>query len=250
VQFTLILAGFLVILVILLFLRNLSATIIPALALPISVIGTFAIMHALGYSLDNLSLLALTLSVGFVVDDAIVMLENIVRHIENGEEPRSGDQGSAGNRLHHHLDDALADRRVHPGAVHERHRRPPAARVRRHHLRRDPGLRLRLADADADAVQPLPEARRAGAARTRLHGLRALLRYACWAPTGTRSPGAWRTRCGSCFPSPYPGLHRTAVFRGAQGLPAQRRHRADHRLHRRAAGHFLSGNDAAATRRG
>ena len=87
VQFTLILAGFLVILVILLFLRNLSATIIPSLALPISVIGTFAVMYSLGYSLDNLSLLALTLSVGFVVDDAIVMLENIVRHIEEGEEP-------------------------------------------------------------------------------------------------------------------------------------------------------------------
>ncbi len=87
VQFTLLLAGFLVILVILLFLRNLSATVIPALALPISVIGTFALMHVLGYSLDNLSLLALTLSVGFVVDDAIVMLENIVRHIEAGEEP-------------------------------------------------------------------------------------------------------------------------------------------------------------------
>jgi len=87
VQFTLVLAGALVVLVILLFLRNLSATAIPALALPISVIGTFALMHALGYSLDNLSLLALTLSVGFVVDDAIVMLENIVRHIERGEEP-------------------------------------------------------------------------------------------------------------------------------------------------------------------
>jgi len=87
VQLTLIIAGFLVILVILLFLRNLSATIIPALALPISVIGTFAAMYALGYSLDNLSLLALTLSVGFVVDDAIVMLENIIRHIELGETP-------------------------------------------------------------------------------------------------------------------------------------------------------------------
>ena len=87
VQFTLILAGFLVILVILLFLRNLSATLIPSLALPISVIGTFAVMYVLGYSLDNLSLLALTLSVGFVVDDAIVMLENIVRHVEAGEAP-------------------------------------------------------------------------------------------------------------------------------------------------------------------
>ncbi|MEF8712160.1 MAG: efflux RND transporter permease subunit [Accumulibacter sp.] len=87
VQFTLILAGFLVILVILLFLRNLSATLIPALALPISVVGTFGAMAVLGYSLDNLSLLALTLSVGFVVDDAIVMLENIVRHVEQGKTP-------------------------------------------------------------------------------------------------------------------------------------------------------------------
>ncbi|MBS1158395.1 MAG: acriflavin resistance protein [Proteobacteria bacterium] len=87
VQFTLLLAGALVILVILLFLRNLSATVIPGLALPISVIGTFAVMYVLGYSLDNLSLLALTLAVGFVVDDAIVMLENIVRHMEAGEAP-------------------------------------------------------------------------------------------------------------------------------------------------------------------
>jgi len=87
VQLTLVLTGCLVVLVILLFLRNLSATAIPALALPISVIGSFAAMYALGFSLDNLSLLALTLSVGFVVDDAIVMLENIVRHVEAGENP-------------------------------------------------------------------------------------------------------------------------------------------------------------------
>ncbi len=87
VQFTLVLSAVLVILVILLFLRNLSATVIPSLALPISVVGTFALMSVMGYSLDNLSLLALTLSVGFVVDDAIVMLENIVRHVEDGEAP-------------------------------------------------------------------------------------------------------------------------------------------------------------------
>ncbi|MDA0990486.1 MAG: efflux RND transporter permease subunit [Verrucomicrobia bacterium] len=87
VQFTLVLAAMLVVLVIFLFLRNLSATLIPSLALPISVIGTFAIMYLLGFSLDNLSLMALTLSVGFVVDDAIVMLENIVRHIEKGHSP-------------------------------------------------------------------------------------------------------------------------------------------------------------------
>jgi len=87
VQFTLLLTVCLVVLVIFLFLRNLSATIIPSLALPMSIIGTFAVMALLGYSLDNLSLMALTLCVGFVVDDAIVMLENIVRHIENGEAP-------------------------------------------------------------------------------------------------------------------------------------------------------------------
>ena len=72
-------------LVIFLFLRNLSATVIPSLALPMSIVGTFAVMYLCGYSLDNLSLMALTLCVGFVVDDAIVMLENIVRHMEHGE---------------------------------------------------------------------------------------------------------------------------------------------------------------------
>ena len=85
VKFTLFLAVCLVVLVIFLFLRNLSATVIPSLALPFSIVGTFAIMYLLGYSLDNLSLMALTLAVGFVVDDAIVMLENIVRHMEEGE---------------------------------------------------------------------------------------------------------------------------------------------------------------------
>jgi len=87
VKFTLLLTLILVILVIFLFLRNLSATVIPSLALPFSIVGTFAVMYLLGYSLDNLSLMALTLSVGFVVDDAIVMLENIVRHMEMGEPP-------------------------------------------------------------------------------------------------------------------------------------------------------------------
>ncbi len=85
VQFTLLLTAALVIMVIFIFLRNVTATIIPALALPVSIIGTFAGMELFGYTIDNLSLMALTLSVGFVVDDAIVMLENIVRHIENGE---------------------------------------------------------------------------------------------------------------------------------------------------------------------
>ena len=86
VQFTLMLTIALVVMVIFLFLRNVSATIIPSLAVPLSIVGTFAIMYALGYTIDIISLMALTLCVGFVVDDAVVMLENIVRHMEHGED--------------------------------------------------------------------------------------------------------------------------------------------------------------------
>jgi HAE1 family hydrophobic/amphiphilic exporter-1 len=87
VQFTMLLTLGLVIMVIFVFLRNVWATVIPSLALPFSIVGTFAVMYLLGYSLDNLSMMALILSVGFVVDDAIVMLENIYRHVEHGEDP-------------------------------------------------------------------------------------------------------------------------------------------------------------------
>jgi HAE1 family hydrophobic/amphiphilic exporter-1 len=87
VKFTLKLTVMLVVLVIFLFLRNLSATVIPSMALPMSIVGTFAVMYLLHFNLDNMSMMALTLSVGFVVDDAIVMLENIGRHMEQGESP-------------------------------------------------------------------------------------------------------------------------------------------------------------------
>src|SRR6185295_16474150 len=87
VEFTLVLAIALVVMVIFLLLRNVRATVIPSIAMPLSVIGTFMVMHLLGFSVDNFSLLALTLAVGFVVDDAIVVLENIVRHIEQGQKP-------------------------------------------------------------------------------------------------------------------------------------------------------------------
>jgi multidrug efflux pump len=87
VQFEMMLTVCLVILVIFIFLRNIAATVIPSVAVPLSLIGTFAVMYMLGYSLNNLTLMALTISTGFVVDDAIVMIENIVRYIEEGEEP-------------------------------------------------------------------------------------------------------------------------------------------------------------------
>ena len=87
VKFTMLLTLALVVLTIVFFLRNVSATVIPSLALPLSIMGTFAVMYLMDYSMDNLSLMALVLSIGFVVDDAIVILENIVRHIEMGEKP-------------------------------------------------------------------------------------------------------------------------------------------------------------------
>ncbi|OGA44507.1 MAG: acriflavine resistance protein B [Betaproteobacteria bacterium RIFCSPLOWO2_12_FULL_63_13] len=87
VEFTLMLALALVVMVIFVFLRNVPATIIPSVALPMSIVGTFSVMYLLGYSIDNISLMALTLCVGFVVDDAIVMLENISRHLEMGKTP-------------------------------------------------------------------------------------------------------------------------------------------------------------------
>ena len=87
VEFELFLTVALVVMVIFLFLRSLYATIIPSVAVPLSLVGTLAVMYALGYSLDNLSLMSLTISTGFVVDDAIVMIENISRYIEQGEKP-------------------------------------------------------------------------------------------------------------------------------------------------------------------
>src|SRR6185503_7914356 len=87
VEFSLMLTVALVVMVIFLFLRTLAATIIPSIAVPLSLVGTFGVMYLLGYSLNNLTLMALTISTGFVVDDAIVMIENITRYIEEGEDP-------------------------------------------------------------------------------------------------------------------------------------------------------------------
>jgi hydrophobe/amphiphile efflux-1 (HAE1) family protein len=96
VQFTLLLSVGLVVMVIFLFLRNLWATVIPAVTVPLSLIGTFAVLYALGYSLDNLSLMALTIAVGFVVDDAVVVIENVVRHLEEGLSPMQAALKGAG----------------------------------------------------------------------------------------------------------------------------------------------------------
>ena len=128
VQFTLVLTVCLVVLVIFLFLRNLSATIIPAWRCRCRSSARLRSCICSNYSLDNLSLMALTLCVGFVVDDAIVMLENIVRHMEDGEPAvRSRAERFARNRLHDHFHDAVAGGGFHSGAVHERHSGPAVA---------------------------------------------------------------------------------------------------------------------------
>ena len=111
VKFTMLLTLFLVIMVIFLFLRNVRATVIPSLALPFSLIGTCCVMWALDYSLDNLSLMALTLAVGFVVDDAIVMLENVVRTPRNGQKAHAGrPRRIERNQLHDSFHDPVAGR--------------------------------------------------------------------------------------------------------------------------------------------
>ena len=221
VKFTLLLTLVLVILVIFLFLRNVSATIIPSLALPLSIVGTFAVMYLFGYSLDNLSLMALTLSVGFVVDDAIVMLENIVRHMEMGEKPMEAAlNGLEGDRLHDHLDDDLAGRGLHPHPLHGRHPRPALPRVRGHHRRGDPRLRLRLAVAHADAVQrEVPPAAQGREQHGRLYkpteqffdGMLALLRAR--PAHGAAPPRArrWSSRC-------RPRGHGLALHGRAEGF--------------------------------
>ena len=121
VEFELTLAVGLVVMVIFLFLRNVPATIIPSLSVPLSLVGALAIMYQFGFSLDNLSLMALTIATGFVVDDAIVVIENIARYLEAGDTPlRRRGQRLGADRLHHHLADRVADRRADPAPLHGR----------------------------------------------------------------------------------------------------------------------------------
>ena len=132
VERTLIISVLLVILVVFVFLRSPRTTFIPSVAVPVSLIGTFGVMYLLGYSLDNLSLMALTISTGFVVDDAIVVIENITRYLEQGMQPfQAALKGAHGNRLHGDDHEHLADGGVHSAAADGRHRGPAVPRVRR-----------------------------------------------------------------------------------------------------------------------
>ena len=183
VRFTLLLTIALVIGVIALFLRKLRATAIPAISVPISLIGTFAVMYVLGYSLDNLSLMALTIAVGFVVDDAIVMVENIVRHMEGGASPLQAALDGAGEIGFTILSISISLVAVFiPLFLMGGRGRTPVSGIRRDRRRLDSGLGDRLADAHSHALREI--AARAGAceggpgfprARSVLHLARARL---------------------------------------------------------------------------
>ena len=140
-----------------LFLRRFWPTFIAGVTVPLSLAGTAGVMYLCDYSLDNLSLMALTVSVGFVVDDAIVVIENIVRFIEDGDAPlEAALKGRAPDRVHGGVHQPVAGRGVHPDPVHGRAHRAVVPRVRGDADRRHPHFRVGLADPHADALRPIP----------------------------------------------------------------------------------------------
>ena len=216
VQYTLGITIVLVLLVVLLFMRRLVPTVAAAVTVPLSICGTLAGMWFLGYTIDNFSLMALTISVGFVVDDAIVMIENIVRHMEKGDAAVAGGADRrAADRLHRDVDQHFPGRRLHPADLHGRHPRAAVPRIRHDDDAGDRHLRGGIAVADADAVRPLY----AGAG-TRRSG---------------RSGAALDRGDGSRLPR-QPALLRAHARLGAA---APRVHAAGDRAHRRADGAAL-----------
>ena len=146
--------------VVMFFIRNIRAVIISALAIPASIISSFTLMSIMGFTLNNMTLLAITLAVGIVIDDAIVVLENIFRYIEekNCTPVRGGDPGNARGRAGGHGDDAVAGRHLPADRVHERLCQAVHQPVRLDDGVRDPGVDARELHADADAELAVPEA--------------------------------------------------------------------------------------------
>ena len=177
VEFELMLTIGLVVLVIFLFLRSLYATIIPSVAVPLSLVGTFAAMYALGYSLDNLSLMALTISTGFVVDDAIVMIENISRFIEQGDPPMEAAlKGAEQIGFTIVFADRLANRCANPTVVYGGCCRPAISRVCSNPRGHDRDFRRRFTDFNSHDGRADFAARAERKARPNLQSIRASVR--------------------------------------------------------------------------
>ena len=186
VQIELTFAVVLVVAVIFLFLGDWRATLIPSLSVPLSLVGTLAVMYLAGFSLNNLSIMALTIATGFVVDDAIVMIENIARYIERGDDPKRGRARRLGpDRLHGRVAHGVADRGADPAVVHERRRRPAVQRVRRHALGHHPDLGGGVAHPGADAVRASCLRRRPGHAAAGQPQPAACARPRRWARAGS-----------------------------------------------------------------
>ena len=169
---SLMIAVVLVIGVVFVFLQSPRATLIPAVVLPISILGTFGPMYLLGYSIDNLSLMSLTIATGFVVDDAVVVLENVVRHIESGKgRARGGASRQRRGELHGGFHEPVADRGVHPDPAVSGHHRAAVSRVRGDAVDRDPDFAAGLAHRHADDVRLSAVARRLAAFPGALGGL-------------------------------------------------------------------------------
>ena len=155
-QLTLLATAFLVMVVVFVFLRRLTPTIAAGVSVPLALAGTCAGMWLAGFSIDNLSLMALAISVGFVVDDAIVMIENMYRNLEHGMRAVSGGAGRRqADRLHGAVDQPVADRGVHAADLHGRHRRPAVARILADADLRHRGLDRGVADDHADDLRAL-----------------------------------------------------------------------------------------------
>ena len=154
IEVTLVISVLLVILVVFAFLRSVWATAIPSIAVPLSLVGTFGVMYLAGYTIDNISLMALTISTGFVVDDAIVVIENITRHLEKGmASAGSRSRGLARDWLYRTLHEHLADRRLYPDSLDGRHCGPHVPRICHHLERRRSHFPGRFADHHTDHVR-------------------------------------------------------------------------------------------------
>ena len=237
----------LVMLVVALFLRRTAATLAAGVTVPLSLAGTCAAMWAAGFSIDNLSLMALAVCIGFVVDDAIVMIENMFRYLEKGDSPLARHaEGRQADRLHRGVDQRVADRRVHSAVVHGRHCRAAVPRILGDARLRDRGVDRGVAVGDADdlrlfrALGAEPRrhlARPPGRGRARAHDT--LLRPHALLRARTPRAGADRVRR-------HHRAHRRPLHQDAERLFPAGRHRADLRRHAGLDRYFVRGHGAIA----
>jgi hypothetical protein len=247
VERTLLISVSLVVLVVFLFLRNGRATLIPSVAVPVSLIATFGAMYLAGYSLNNLSLMALTIATGFVVDDAIVVLENTARHrAERG--PKRGAAGRARGELHGAVDEPVADRGVHPHPADGRHHRTLLPGIRGHALGRDHRIARALAHDHAHDVLPAlaPSARAQALAPVRRE--RARVRQGAARLRTQPRLGARPRRADDDRAAHYGGPQYLSLRQHTEGLLSATGHRAPDRLHPGRPEHLVPG-DAPEARR-